>query len=429
MTLTVSGRRCEKREDEMDLLIAGLVAIVFGLVFLSYLVVKHLTEVCEPSEVLVFSGGKGRYELLRSGRKVRNPIWHRVDRMDVTNMVIDLNVTNAYSKGGIPLNVRAVANVKIGTREGYIENAVERFLGMRRSEIQKVAQETLEGNLRGVLATMTPEQVNDDRITFAKNLSTEAEDDLKSLGLVMDTLNVQSVQDNQGYLDSIGRQQSAELLMRSRMAEALNRAEASEEDAENQEKRALAKVEAQMKIARAEAQRRVIDAQTRAEAMVAEERGQVGALVAKARANVEVQQARLEQVKRQLEADVIEPAQAEKSELEAEAKAKAAQFIEEGKANVIALRELIDTWNSAEESARPVFLMQQFDTILDTMMSTIQDIDIGKVTVIDSDVDRIDRQGALPLKAASGSEQIKETLGMDIPKMLQGLAALQETDK
>ena len=403
-----------------------LAFVVFLFLVMAYVAVTQLTEVCEPSEVLVFSGSRGKYELLHSGRKMRNPLIHKIDRIDVTNMVIDLNVGNAYSKGGIPLTVRAVANVKIGSREPHIHNAVERFLGMSRKEIMEVAQETLEGNLRGVLAAMTPEEVNDDRITFAKNLTDEAEVDLEKLGLEMDTLNVQSVKDNQDYLDSIGRQQSASLLMKSRVAEAHNRAEASEEDAENQEKRAIAKVEAQMKIAQAEARRRIADAETRAEAMVAEERGQVGALVAKARANLDVQRARLEQVKRQQAADVIQPAQAKKAELEAQAKAKAAQFTEEGKANVIALQELINTWNAAGESARPVFLMQQFDTILDAMMSTVKDIDIGKVTVIDSDVDRIDRQGALPLKAASGSEQIKETLGMDIPKMLQGLAALQE---
>jgi flotillin len=376
--------------------------------------------------VLVFSGSGGGYQLVHSGKAFRNPLFHRVDRLDVTNMVIELHVTNAYSKGGIPLSVRGVANVKIGSRAPHIDNAVERFLGMSRKEVIAVAKETLEGNLRGVLATMTPEQVNDDRITFAKNLSEEAEDDLESLGLTMDTLNIQSVQDNQGYLDSIGRQQSAELLMRSRVAEAKNRAIAAEEDAENQEKRAIAKVEAQMKIAEAEKERRVIDAQSRAEAQVADARGQVGALVARARANLDVQRARLEQVKRQQAADVIQPAQARKAELEAQAKAKAAQFVEDGKANVIALRELIDTWNAAGESARPVFLLQQFDTILDAMMSTVQEIDIGKITVIDSNLDHLDRQGTLPLKAASGSEQIKETLGMDLPKMLQGLAALQQ---
>ena len=405
------------------------VALVIAAAFiLAIWALTQLIEICEPSEVLVFSGLRDGYELLHSGRKVRMPLWHRVDRLDVTNMVIDLHVTNAYSKGGIPLSVRGVANVKIGSVRPHIDNAVERFLGMTREEVMDVAKETLEGNLRGILATMTPEQVNDDRITFAKNLAEEADQDLESLGLMMDTLNIQSVADNQGYLDSIGRQQSAKLLMKSRVAEAQNRAEAAEVDATNQEKRALAKVEAQMRIAQAEAERRVADAQTRAEAMVAEERGQVGALVAKAKANLDVQRARLEQVKRQLTADVIEPAQARRSELEHQAKGNAAQFIEEGKANVIALRELIDTWNAAGEAARPIFLLQQFDTILESMMSTVQEIDIGKITVIDSNIDKVDRQGALPLKAASGSEQIKQTLGMDIPKMLQGLAALQERE-
>lgn len=402
--------------------VAIVTAIIFG--------VTHLIEICEPNEVLIFSGDSTQkgYKIVHSGKEYRNPLFHRVDRLDVTNMVIDLHVTNAYSKGGIPLAVRGVANVKIGSHSPLINNAVERFLGMSRQQIAAVAKETLEGNLRGVLATLTPEEVNDDRIKFAQELSEEAEADLSLLGLELDTLNIQNVSDDQGYLDSIGRQQSAALLMSSRIAEAENRAEASIRDAENQQQRAIAKVNAQMEIAKAEAERRIIDAQTRAEALVAEERGRVGAMTAKARANLDVQRARLEQVKRQLAADVIQPAQARKAELEAEAKAKAASFVEEGKANVVALRELITTWKAAGESARPIFLLQQFDTILDAMMSTVQEIEIDKITVIDSNLQEVDRHGTPALKAASGSEQIKETLGLDLPRMLQGLAALQSSD-
>lgn len=411
----------------MDLLLVALGMFVLIVVVIGF-GVSHLIEICEPNEVLVFSGensAKG-YDLVHSGKKIRNPLFHKVDRLDVTNMVIDLNVTNAYSKGGIPLSVRGVANVKIGSHSPLVNNAVERFLGMTRQQVIQIARETLEGNLRGVLATLTPEEVNDDRIKFAQELSEEAEADLSRLGLELDTLNVQNVTDDQGYLDSIGRQQSAELLMNSRIAEAKNRAEAGILDSENQQKRAIAKVNAQKEIAKAEAERRIIDAQTLAEALVAEERGSVGAMVAKARANLDVQRARLEQVKRQLAADVIQPAQARKAELEADAKANAATFIEDGKANVIALRELIDTWNSAGDSARPVFLLQQFDTLLDAMMSTVQDIEINKITIIDSNLQDVDRMGTAPLKAASGSEQIKETLGLDLPRLLQGLAALQE---
>src|SRR6056297_783859 len=101
--------------------------------------ISHLIEVCEPSEVLVFSGDKSRsgYEIVHAGKKVRNPLFHRVDRMDVTNMVIDLHVTNAYSKGGIPLTVRGVANVKIGSHSPLVNNAVERFLQMNRQQVNQ----------------------------------------------------------------------------------------------------------------------------------------------------------------------------------------------------------------------------------------------------------------------------------------------------
>lgn len=405
--------------------VVGFVALV-SILF----VASNLIEICQPNEVLVFSGGFGErgYALLHSGKKVRLPLFHKVDRIDVTNMVIDINVTNAYSKGGIPLSIKGVANVKIGSHAPFISNAVERFLGMSRGQVEQISKETLEGNMRGVLATLTPEEVNDDRLKFAESLLQEAEHDLTKLGLVLDNLKIQSVTDEKGYLDSIGRKQTADLLMKSRVAEAENRAEATVRDSENQLKKAIAKINAQKDIAAADAERRIMDAQTKGEAMVAEERSKTGSAIAKARASLDVQRARLEQVKRQLAADVIQPAQARKAELEAGAKAEAATIVENGKATIEALEALLDTWERAGDSARPIFLVQQFDAIMDNMLATIQDIEIDKITVIDSGMRGIDEHGSAPMKAASGSEQIKETLGLDLPRMLQGLAALQDNE-
>lgn len=408
--------------------ILGGGAVILVIAFIVILAVAaNYIEICQPNEVLVFSGGFGErgYHLLHSGKKVRIPLFHKVDRVDVTNMVIDINVTNAYSKGGIPLSIKGIANVKIGSHEPFISNAVERFLGMSRQQIQQIAKETLEGNMRGVLATLTPEEVNDDRLKFAESLLEEAEHDLTKLGLVLDNLKIQSVTDDMGYLDSIGRKQTANLLMNSRIAEAENRAEATVRDADNQLKKAIAKINAQKDIAAAEAERRILDAQTKGSAMIAEEQSKAGASIAKARASLDVQRARLEQVKRQLAADVIQPAQARKAELEADAKAEAAKIIEEGKATVQALEALIETWEAAGDAARPIFLVQQYDAILENMLATIQQVKIDKITVIDSGVARVDENAALPMKAASGSEQIKQTLGLDLPQMLQGLAALQ----
>lgn len=417
----------------MEFAALGIGAIVLiGLVFIIFLLIvaNNLVEICQPNEVLVFSGmggkdGKG-YSVLHSGRQVRIPLFQRVDRMDVTNMVIDLTVSNAYSKGGIPLSIKGMANVKIGSQEPFVSNAVERFLGMSRDHVKQLAKETLEGNMRGVLATLTPEEVNNDRMKFARSLLEEAELDLRRLGLVLDNLNIQSVTDEKGYMDSIGRKQSAELIKDSRVSEAENRAEATVQDAENQLKKAIAKIEAQKHIAYADAERRIVDAKTRGEAMVAEERSNTGAAIARARANLDVQRARLEQVKRQLAADVIQPAQARKAELEAEAKANSAKIVEDGRATAEALRSLITMWNQAGDAARPIFLVQQFDALLEGMMSTIQEIKIDKITVIDSSVQADDANRNLPLRAASGSEQIKQTLGLDLPKVLQGLAAMQD---
>ncbi len=123
---------------------------------------------------------------------------------------------NAYSKGGTPLNIQAIANVKISNDRAIVGNAIERFLDRDRSEISRVARETLEGNLRGVVATLTPEQLNEDRLQFAERIAEDVSRDLSKLGLHLDILKIQSVSDDVDYLSSIGRRHrsppSAEML-------------------------------------------------------------------------------------------------------------------------------------------------------------------------------------------------------------------------
>ena len=89
------------------------------------------------------------------------PILETARRMDVTLLPVLVEVTNAYSKGGTPLNIQAIANVKVSTDPEVRNNAIERFLGRDPKEIVQVAKENLEGNLRSVLAQLTPEQVKE----------------------------------------------------------------------------------------------------------------------------------------------------------------------------------------------------------------------------------------------------------------------------
>jgi flotillin len=408
------------------LFIIAVLAVIAGAV-----VINKVIYICGPNEVLIFSGthrkrADGRmvgYKLVRGGRKIRFPLLEEVDKLDLTNMIIELEVQGAYSKGGIALNVNGVANIKVASDEPLIGNAIERFLGKKREEIMRIAQETLEGNLRGVLATLTPEEVNQDRVKFAQHLLHEGEQDLQKLGLVLDTLRIQHVSDDKGYLNSIGRKQSAEIQKKSRIAEAENKALATIRDAENEETKAIARLSAEIDMARAEANRRIIDAKTRKEALIAEERSQVTSAVAKARAEVDVQKARLEQVRFQLSADQIKPAEAKKSQMIHAAQGAAARIVEDGRATASALREIARTFGEAGDAAREIMLSQKIESLVEIMTRSIGTLHINKVTMIDTALSSGGNgTGGSAVRAAVASEQLKQTLGLDVPALIQSFA-------
>lgn len=400
-----------------------VVVAVLGLMMLAGL--KNLIYICAPNEVLIFSGtrryqdGKSYgYITVKGGRRLRRPFIERVDRMDLTNMVIDLTATNAYSRGGIPLTVQGVANVKIAGHEPLLNHAIERFLGKTRQEIINIAKSTLEGSLRGILATMTPEQINDDMILFAEKLVQEVEQDMMSLGLVVDTCKIQTVSDEVQYLNSVGRKKSAEVIAKARIAETVAKADSMVVAAENLQREVEAQINAQINVAKADAQRRLIDAQTRRAAVVAEEQSLVKAQVAKAKADVEVQKARIEQVRRKLDADVIQPAKAACEAAENAARAATAQIIEDGKARAEALRTLARQWKESGDNARQLMLVQKLDRIVQAVSSIIGDAHISKVTIIDSG-NGGSEGGSLAGKALVATEQIKQVFGVDLVEKLQ----------
>jgi flotillin len=405
---------------ESLMVLAVVVGVSLFFLFLAVLVVRNLLYICGPNEVLIFSGAtrdvEGRpvgYRIVKGGRSVRIPLLESVDRVDLTNMIIEVAVTNAYSKGGIPLTVQGVANVKVAGHEPVLNNAIERFLGYDRKEIIQVAKDTLEGNLRGVLSQLTPEQVNEDKIAFAEKLLEEAEHDLTRLGLVLDTLKVQNVSDEKGYLNSIGRKSSADLIKRSKVAETIAKAKSITQDASNRERSRAQTIESEIEIFRTQTERRIVDTLSRRDALVAEEVGRVKAAVAKAEGELKVQAARVEQVRRQLEADVIAPAQAEMEKAQAEAKGGAAKIVEDGKATAAVLDQMIATWQSGGDAARDIFLMQKLQTTLTQMMSTIQRVKVDRITVLPPDSEVSAR------KAVTLVEELKGALGVDIPAVMQ----------
>jgi flotillin len=409
-------------------MISVSILVIVAVAFLALvLVVKNILYVCQPNEVLVFSGRRrvagGRelgYRIIKGGRALRVPLIETVSQMDLTNMIIEVTVQNAYSKGGIPLLVQGVANIKVPGEEPLIHNALERFLGRSREEIMRIARETLEGNLRGVLALLTPEQVNQDKEAFAAKLTEEAEHDLNAIGLVLDTLKIQNVADEVGYLDALGRMRSAAIRRDAQVAEAETRAESAEVQWRNHMQGELAKIEAAIEIARKENDRRIADARTKREAMIQEQRSTVQALIAQARAELDMQIARIEQVRLQLQADVLKPAEAAKEEAIARARADAASVIEEGKATAQVLSDLARSYGGQGGAGREVLLLQKLVPLLQTIGETIGDLRVDRLTVIGAG--HAGQNGAAPPLASqivSASEQVKAATGIDVPEVVR----------
>lgn len=408
------------------LLVLGFTAVIVVL-SLSW-VVKTLLFVSAPNEALIFSGGRRMAQLgqgaprevgfrvVRGGRGVRVPLLERVDKLDLSNLAIELQVKGAYCKGGIPLNVQGVANVKLPSDESRLVNAVERFLGRGPQQIARIARETLEGNVRGVLAQLTPEQVNEDKTRFAQTLLDEAEHDMAKMGLVLDTLKIQNVTDEVGYLNSIGRIRGAAVKQEATIAEAKMQADAAEQQAKNAAESELAKLDADRQIARQDLQKRMADALGRRDALIAEAQGQVAAQVAQVNAEIERQKARALQVKRQLEADVVQPAEASRRAKEEAARADSSRILERGKAEASALRALVETYKKAGPDARRVLALQKILPLAPQIAGAYSPLTVGRVTVLPATEGN---GGDLARLAIGANAQIKAATGVDLVDRLK----------
>jgi len=408
------------------IVVLGMVVLLLALTAVAF--VSRFLLICEPDEVIVLSGRRRRlpdgseigYRVIRGGRALRVPVMERASRLSLETIPLALTVQNAYSAGGIPLKVDAVANVKIASEEPLLGNAVERFLSKGMSEIHQIAKETLEGNLRGVLATLTPEEVNEDRLKFAQSLIEEADNDLGALGLRLDTLKIQNVSDDAGYLDSIGRRKTAEVLAAARTAEAERQAQAEQVEAESQQRAEIARARAAQAIEVENTNLRIKKAELEKAAVVKEQEALVAGEIARARLEQEAEQERILLQQKKLVADVIEPARARREAMELEARGAAASILEDGQARARVLGQMIETYRSAGADGERIFVLNMLPEIVRELSSTVDRVTVDRVSVIDagggsgggSGLGRFVTQ--FPAAVLSLSEQISNATGVDL---------------
>jgi uncharacterized membrane protein YqiK len=273
-------------------------------------------RVAEPNEALIISGfrahhgaegdaaGLGFKIVVGKGAFVA-PGLQKVRRLslDIHEAELDLQCVTTQ---GIPVGVKAVVIYKIADDYQSIANAARRFLDQEEQMDVKV-HNVFAGHLRSIIGTMTVEDLirNRDKLTQATRESSAHE--MQRLGLTIDSLQIQEIEDHTGYIDNLGMPEAARVAKDARIAQAAADREATEREQEAEALKAAARSQSQIRQAEvtAEAQR----AQATAE--------QAGPLAAAtARQDVVIQETKVaeleaERTEQRLQAEIRKPADAE----------------------------------------------------------------------------------------------------------------------
>jgi flotillin len=328
----------------MDAIVFAIVGIFILLAIFALVTIvgRNIIKV-PPSTVAIFSGRKRTiidavtgqkervgYRIIKGGSALRIPILERVDYLSLNVMTIPLKIQSAYTKEGVPVSVDAVANVKIGSDDESIGNAIERFLGMQTDQIRHVIFQTMEGHLRSMLGTLTVEEINTDRQAFAARMTAESAQDLSRMGIEIDVLTIQQITDPNGYLDALGQRRTAEVKRdaeigraeadrdsRTRSAAAMQmastaeaRAEAEIASAQRDTRVAKATYEASVRAEEARAAQAgpLADAEAQKQVVVAQQNVEL----ARTEAAISVQEMEARRKERELDATVLKQAEAER---------------------------------------------------------------------------------------------------------------------
>ena len=273
-------------------------------------------RVAEPNEALIISGwrahhgpegdaaGLGFKIVVGKGAWVV-PALQKVRRLslDIHEAELDLQCVTTQ---GIPVGVKAVVIYKIADDFSSIANAARRFLDQEEQMDVKV-HNVFAGHLRSIIGTMTIEDLirNRDKLTRATRESSASE--MQRLGLTIDSLQVQEIDDPTGYIENVAQPEAARVGKEARIAQAAADREATEREQEAEALKAAARSESQIRQAAAMAEAN--QAQAKAE--------QAGPLAAAtARQDVVVQETKVaqlvaQQTEQKLQAEVRKPADAE----------------------------------------------------------------------------------------------------------------------
>lgn len=140
--------------------------------------------------------------------------WCLTDVKKINLGVITLHPTcsKVETSLGVPLFIDGIAQVRVMYNEQdnqLLEKACQNFMGRSQTEMENILTSTLDGHLRGIVGQMTPTEVFQDRTKFADEVEKIVIEDFGKMGIELISFQIQKIEDEVNYFNSIGRSQTA----------------------------------------------------------------------------------------------------------------------------------------------------------------------------------------------------------------------------
>ncbi len=247
------------------------------LVFITLMFLASRYKRCPSDKILVIYGKVGQdqsAECIHGGGTLVWPLIQDYAYMDLTPMTINIPLQNALSFQNIRINVPSTFTVGVSTEPGIMNNAAERLLNLPPEDIEEMAKEIIFGQLRLTVASLTIEQINQDREKFLEEIRTNVAPELNKIGLYLINVNITDITDSSDYIESIGKKAAAEAINQAKV-------DVAEQDKHGEIGQAVATKEREIKVAeniaeaekgkkKAEAERRVYVQQQETSATIGE---------------------------------------------------------------------------------------------------------------------------------------------------------------
>ena len=191
-------------------IVAFVVLVISTLAFLA-----SRYKRCPSDKILVIYGRVGTGQsanCIHGGGTLVWPLIQDYAYMNLTPMTINIPLQKALSMQNIRINVPSTFTVGISTEPGVMNNAAERLLKLGQQDIEEMAKEIIFGQLRLTVASLTIEQINQDRESFLDSIRKNVAPELNKIGLYLINVNITDITDESDYIGSIGKKAAAEAI-------------------------------------------------------------------------------------------------------------------------------------------------------------------------------------------------------------------------